>query len=71
MTSERAPSRLRVQEVLSSAAFDAVVPVLVALAVVLVVIGPWVSRRVAMRRPSAEPRRPVVGLVAFVQLLLR
>jgi uncharacterized protein len=45
--------------VLPSQAFDAVVPVLVAVAVVLVVIGPWVSRRVAARRPSGEPRTRV------------
>jgi uncharacterized protein len=37
-------------------AFDAVVPVLVALAVVLVVIQPWVSRRMAARRPDGAPR---------------
>ncbi len=45
--------------VLPSRAFDAVVPVLVALAVVLVVVGPWVSRRVAARRPTGEPRTAV------------
>jgi uncharacterized protein len=40
-------------------AFDAVVPVLVALAVVLVVIQPWVSRRMAARRPGGAPRTRV------------
>jgi uncharacterized protein len=45
--------------VLPSAAFDAVVPVLVALAVVLVVIGPWVSKRVAARDTTGEPRTRV------------
>src|ERR1700712_726066 len=45
--------------VLPSAAFDEVVPVLVALAVVLVVIGPWVSKRVAARDTSGEPRTRV------------
>jgi uncharacterized protein len=40
-------------------AFDAVVPVLVALAVVLVVIQPWVSRRMAARRPDGAPRTRV------------
>jgi uncharacterized membrane protein YfcA len=40
-------------------AFDAVVPVLVALAVVLVVIQPWVSRRMAARRPDGAPRTGV------------
>ena len=45
--------------VLPSAAFDEVVPVLVALAVVLVIIGPWVSKRVAARDSSGEPRATV------------
>ena len=40
-------------------AFDAVVPVLVALAVVLVVVQPWVSRRMAARRPDGAPRTRV------------
>ena len=40
-------------------AFDAVVPALVALAVVLVVIQPWVSRRMAARRPDGAPRTRV------------
>ncbi|WP_328310979.1 sulfite exporter TauE/SafE family protein [Actinomycetospora sp. NBC_00405] len=40
-------------------AFDAVVPILVALAVVLVVIQPWVSRRMAARRPDGAPRTRV------------
>jgi uncharacterized membrane protein YfcA len=40
-------------------AFDAVVPVLVALAVVLVVIQPWISRRMAARRPDGAPRTRV------------
>jgi uncharacterized protein len=40
-------------------AFEAVVPVLVALAVVLVVIQPWVSRRMAARRPDGAPRTRV------------
>lgn len=40
-------------------AFDAVVPVLVALAVVLVVIQPRVSRRMAARRPDGAPRTRV------------
>jgi uncharacterized membrane protein YfcA len=54
--------------VLPSAAFDEVVPVLVALAIVLVVIGPWVSRRAASRRPSGEPRtrvRPALAGATF------
>jgi uncharacterized protein len=40
-------------------AFESVVPVLVALAVVLVVIQPWVSRRMAARRPDGAPRTRV------------
>jgi uncharacterized protein len=40
-------------------AFDAVVPALVALAVVLVLIQPWVSRRMAARRPDGAPRTRV------------
>jgi uncharacterized protein len=40
-------------------AFDTVVPVLIALAVVLVVIQPWVSRRMAARRPDGAPRTRV------------
>jgi uncharacterized membrane protein YfcA len=35
--------------VLPSGAFDAVVPALILLGVVLVVVGPWISRRVAAR----------------------
>ncbi|MDL5158877.1 sulfite exporter TauE/SafE family protein [Actinomycetospora termitidis] len=53
--------------VLPASAFDAVVPVLVALAVVLVVIQPAVARRIAARRPSGEPRTRVgTGLQAAV-----
>ena len=48
---------------LPSAAFDAVVPVLVALAVVLVVVQPFVARRLAAR-PGAERTRVGPGLVA-------
>jgi uncharacterized protein len=52
---------------LPSSVFDAVVPVLVALAVVLVVVQPAVARRIAARRPSGEPRTAVrPGLVASV-----
>ncbi|MFC5061647.1 sulfite exporter TauE/SafE family protein [Actinomycetospora atypica] len=54
--------------VLPASAFDAVVPVLIALAIVLVVIGPWVSRRVAARRTSGEPRtrvRPALAGATF------
>ncbi len=35
---------------LPSAAFDAIVPVLIGLGCLLVIIGPWLSRRVAARR---------------------
>ncbi len=41
---------------LPSSAFDAVVPVLVALAVVLVVVQPLVARRLAARRSTARTR---------------
>ncbi|QBR91096.1 sulfite exporter TauE/SafE family protein [Nocardioides euryhalodurans] len=38
--------------VLPSAAFDAIVPALIGLGLVLVVTGPWISRRVAARAES-------------------
>jgi uncharacterized membrane protein YfcA len=41
---------------LPAAAFDAVVPVLVALAVVLVIVQPFLSRRLAARRGGARTR---------------
>ncbi len=39
---------------LPSAAFDAIVPVLIGLGCLLVIIGPWLSRRVAARRERLE-----------------
>lgn len=49
---------------LPPAAFEAVVPVLILLAVVLVVIGPWVQRRAARRQtvgPGTTVQWPLVG----------
>lgn len=42
---------------LPSAAFDAIVPALIALGVLLVVIGPWLNRRLAARRTGAARER--------------
>lgn len=46
------------------AAFDAVVPVLVALAVVLVIVQPFLARRLAARRGGVARTRVGPGLVA-------
>nr|WP_221243191.1 sulfite exporter TauE/SafE family protein [Conexibacter arvalis] len=43
--------------VLPSEAFDAIVPVMVAIALVLVVLQPWLSRRLADRRDADAPPR--------------
>jgi uncharacterized membrane protein YfcA len=45
-------------------AFDAVVPVLIALAVVLVIVQPYLARRLAARRGGAARTRVGPGLVA-------
>lgn len=42
---------------LPSAAFNAIVPALIALGVLLVVVGPWVNRRLAARRTGAARER--------------
>jgi uncharacterized protein len=45
---------------LPSSAFDAIVPALVLLGVVLVVIQPWLSRRLAQPHEAGRTRRPVI-----------
>jgi uncharacterized membrane protein YfcA len=45
---------------LPSAAFDAIVPALVLLGVVLVVIQPWLARRLAQPHEAGRGRRPVI-----------
>jgi uncharacterized protein len=49
---------------LPSAAFDAVVPVLIALAVVLVIVQPFLARRLAARGGGVERTRVGPGLMA-------
>jgi uncharacterized membrane protein YfcA len=49
---------------LPSSAFDAVVPVLVALAVVLVIVQPFLAKRLAARRGGVARTRVGPGLVA-------
>src|SRR5918912_3318438 len=55
---------------LPASSFEAIVPVLVGLAVVLVAVQPWVQRALARRRPSdgdgAEPRIGPGRLAALV-----
>ena len=43
--------------VLPAAVFDTVVPVLIAVGIVMVLIGPQVQQRVAARAPTSEPTR--------------
>jgi uncharacterized membrane protein YfcA len=47
--------------VLPAAAFSAVVPVLIGLGCALVVVQPWLSRRMAVRALARGTRRPVHG----------
>ena len=49
---------------LPSGAFDAVVPVLVALAVVMVIAAPWLARRLAARQGGGARTRVGPGLLA-------
>ncbi|MGI8900180.1 MAG: sulfite exporter TauE/SafE family protein [Nocardioides sp.] len=55
--------------VLPAAAFDAIVPVLILLGCVLVVVQPWVSRRMAERAQARGTERPEHG-AAWVWLLV-
>jgi len=52
--------------VLPAAAFKAIVPVLIALALVLVVVGPAINRRVAASGKVRDPERPGPGLWAGI-----
>lgn len=52
--------------VLPPAAFKAIVPVLIALALVLVLAGPAINRRVAARGKLRDPERPGPGLWAGI-----
>lgn len=47
--------------VLPESAFDAVVPLLIALGVLLVLAGPWLNTRVARAHADADPERPLAG----------
>ncbi|MFJ1703931.1 sulfite exporter TauE/SafE family protein [Kitasatospora sp. NPDC088346] len=55
---------------LPAKAFDAIVPVLILLALVLVVLQPRVARAVAARRAEAGPPAAEVGPVLFTGVLL-
>lgn len=54
--------------VLPSSAFEAIVPILVALALLLVVAGPWINKHVAGGKGWAAPMWVVVAVTAFVSL---
>jgi uncharacterized membrane protein YfcA len=50
-------------------AFEAIVPILIALALVLVVGGPWLSRTLAAHRHPAADRGPAVNLGIFASAI--
>lgn len=54
--------------VLPAAAFDAIVPVLVGLSLVLVVVQPWLRTRLSGRLSEAGDGRPSTGLIVGVAL---
>lgn len=54
--------------VLPAAAFEAVVPILVGVSLVLVVAGPWINRHAGGGRGWAAPMGVVVTVTAFVSL---
>lgn len=47
--------------VLPESAFDAIVPVLIALGVLLVLAGPWLNKKAAKAHEDADPTRPLAG----------